>query len=185
MKTQTNFLKLKDVELAYLSKDGTYWIALPPILVFFGISLESRLLKDIKKDPILGPARAVLTVQVSNADQKQGRKMTCLPEHFIYGWLFTLPNNSPEIIAYKKECYNLLYQHFHGAITGRREMLQERYEVERAIAEKKLYLQKHSTDIKELKLLESRSRNLKNNLDKLDQNMVLQGDLFSQNTTKT
>jgi len=51
------------------------------------------------------------------------RKMTCLPEFFVYGWLMGIQSEAPGLAAYKWECYRILFEHFHGAITGRKELI--------------------------------------------------------------
>ena len=49
--------------------------------------------------------------------------MFCLPEKYIYGWLFGIRSNSPDLISYKKECYDVLFNYFHGIIGSRQESL--------------------------------------------------------------
>lgn len=52
----------------------------------------------------------------------QARNMICLPEEYIYGWLFSINSDSPELLLYQKECNHILYNHFHGVITRRSEL---------------------------------------------------------------
>jgi len=56
----------------------------------------------------------------------QVRNMTCLPEEYVYGWIFSIQSDSPELLQYKQECYHALFNHFHGAITSRRDLLREK-----------------------------------------------------------
>jgi len=49
--------------------------------------------------------------------------MTSLPEKWIYGWLMSVQSASPELIEYKKLCYEILNEYFHGTITGRKNLL--------------------------------------------------------------
>jgi hypothetical protein len=58
------------------------------------------------------------------------REMVCLPEMFVYGWLFSINSDSPELIEYQLKCYKVLYSHFHGAMTGRMAALTEKTETE-------------------------------------------------------
>jgi hypothetical protein len=54
------------------------------------------------------------------------RKMVSLPEFAIYGWIFKIESNAPGMEDYQWECYRILYEHFHGSITGRKELLTEK-----------------------------------------------------------
>lgn len=48
--------------------------------------------------------------------------MFCLPLKYVYGWLFTInPKNvAPEardaVTRYRRECYDVLYEHFTGSM---------------------------------------------------------------------
>lgn len=117
-----NFLEFKGKNVLFLSKNGTYWIAIVPVCEALGIN-PNRQIQNIKADPILGPAVAVQQLQVPG---DQLRKMVCLPEKYIYGWIFSIRSESKELIEYKRECYDILFNHFHGVMTGRRELLQEK-----------------------------------------------------------
>jgi hypothetical protein len=41
----------------------------------------------------------------------------------VYGWIFSLTSDSNELLEYKKECYDLLHDHFHGVIGKRKDFL--------------------------------------------------------------
>ena len=79
--------------------------------------------KNLKDDEILCQLLCEHTMVA--ADNKM-RKMVCLPEFFIYGYIFSIQSPSKELQAYKLECYRVLYEHFHGAIVGRKELLSEK-----------------------------------------------------------
>jgi hypothetical protein len=57
---------------------------------------------------------------------KKVRKMACLPEKWVYGWLINIQSSSPELQEYKKLCYEVLNDYFHGTITGRKELLAQK-----------------------------------------------------------
>jgi hypothetical protein len=42
--------------------------------------------------------------------------MVALPEKYVYGWLFSVQSGSDAFQNYKKECYEVLYEYFHGSI---------------------------------------------------------------------
>ena len=61
--------------------------------------------------------------------------MICLPEEYIYGWLFSIHSDSEELIAYQRECNHVLFQHFRGTITRRAELYQQLAKSKMEIAE--------------------------------------------------
>jgi len=130
------FLEFKGKTLLFLSKDGTYFVALKPICEALNVNYD-RQYRNISSDPIMGQLCAI---QHMVAADGKSRKMVCLPEHLIYGWLFSIKSESQELQAYKLECYEILFNHFHGAITGRRELLtlKARTEVDRSRMEMNL-----------------------------------------------
>jgi hypothetical protein len=116
----TKFLEFKGKNLLFLSKDGIRWVAIKPICEAINVEY-TRSFKNLKEDPILGPALSIQPMQVSENDQV--RQYSCLPEYLIYGWLFSIKSESKELLEYKKECYQVLFNFFHGTITGHKELL--------------------------------------------------------------
>ncbi len=150
----TKFLEFKGKTLLFLAKNGTYWIAIKPVCEVLGIEY-TRTFKNVKADPILGPALAIQPIQVP---YDQVRNFVCLPEELIYGWIFSIQSGSQELTEYKKECYHILYDYFHGTITSRRELLKEkaRIELERSAREIKLLDNKEFIEWQRLKAEEAR-----------------------------
>ncbi|HNX87722.1 MAG TPA: phage antirepressor N-terminal domain-containing protein [Paludibacteraceae bacterium] len=150
----TNFLEFKGKTLLFLAKNATYWIALKPVCEALGVNYN-RQFQNINNDLILGPAFAVQQIQVPG---DQVRKFVCLPERYIYGWIFSIQSASPELLEYKKQCYEVLYEYFHGTITSRRELLKEkaRLELERSAKEIKLLDNKEFIEWQQLKAEEAR-----------------------------
>jgi len=103
----------------FLSVDGQYWIAIKPICRALGVDYIQQW-KNLKEDQILS---LPLCVHTMVAAEGKLRKMTCLPEFFVYGWLMGIQSEAPGLAAYKWECYRILFEHFHGAITGRKELI--------------------------------------------------------------
>lgn len=178
MKTHQKFLEFNDKKIVFLSVDGTYWIALKPILDILNMDAD-RSIKTLKKDPILGPERAIQPVQVSKNGKKQLRNMTCLPEMYIYGWIFSLRSESEELTEYKRTCYRLLYDHFHGTITNRKELLLQRSEIDKQIGELKQSLREEDEKYKQLKELENRRKTVSTQLNSIDKELVMQPELFN------
>jgi hypothetical protein len=120
MKQQVSkFLEFNGKTLVFLAVDGQYWIALKPICEVLGVDF-SRQLRTLKEDPIFCQLWSLQTIVA--ADEKS-RQMASLPEKWIYGWIFQLQSKSPELLQYKKLCYEVLNDYFHGTITGRKELL--------------------------------------------------------------
>jgi len=130
-KSIEKFLEFNGKRLAVLAKNGDWWIAIKPICEALGVDYISQF-KAVKDDEILSQ---LLSEQTIVAADNRVRKMVCLPEKFIYGWLFSIRSDSQALKGYKRQCYEVLYNHFHGALTGRMTALTKRNETENEIAE--------------------------------------------------
>ncbi len=110
-----NFLEFNGRSIYTMSADGISYVALKPICQALGLNwkyVHERLLLD---EILGGVSRNIGIHDTTNRIQK----MTCLPERYVYGWLFLLNSTSTELKEYKLKCYDLLYDHFHGAMTAR------------------------------------------------------------------
>lgn len=127
MKNQIKkFLEFNGKSIHFLAVDGEYWIALKPICEALNVDYI-RQFKNLQEDEILSQ---LLSEQTMVAADNKMRKMVCLPEFFIYGYIFSIQSASKELQGYKLECYRILYEHFHGAITGRKELLSAKARVQ-------------------------------------------------------
>ena len=124
MKDKTRIVtKIQDVNIMLI--DGTErLVPIRPICQALNISYP-RQLEKIKSDEILGST--VPLKRIVAADGKE-REMACIPFKFVFGWLFTInPKNvkaeaKEQIIKYKLDCYNALFNHF----SDRAEFLEEK-----------------------------------------------------------
>ena len=148
------FLEFNGKTLVFLAVDGTYWIAVKPVCEALGIVFD-RQLRTLKQDPILVPAWALQPMQVPG---DQLRKMVALPEKFIYGWIFSIRSVSNELLEYKRACYNILYEYFHGTITRRKKLFEEkaRIQTERNHLEADLRKQDNFIKLEDLRAREAR-----------------------------
>lgn len=179
MNTHQKFLDFNGKKIVFLNADGTYWIALKPICE--ALNLEyTRSFKNAKNDPILGPVLAVQPMQVSKNGKSQLRNVTCIPEEFIYGWIFSLRSDSDELNEYKLTCYRLLYNHFHGTITNRRDVIQERQLLDQEIKSLKLELKENHEQYKKLRDLEQKKKKLSEQLNIMDKELVNMPSLFDR-----
>ena len=124
------FLEFNGKSIHFLSVDGEYWIALKPICEALGIHWNKQHEKLQNGDDIYGE---LSTDRDMVAADRKIRKMTSLPERFIYGWIFSIPFSGSmsdeakqNLKAYKIECCDILHNHFHGSIIGRKELLSEK-----------------------------------------------------------
>lgn len=149
MKNLSKFLEFNNKKIAILLNNGTWWIAIKPLCEALEIKYEKQR-ERISEHPIL--AELLATQSVLASDNKL-RDMLCLPEAFIYGWLFSIQSDNPVLIQYQRKCYDILFQHFHGALTGRITALSERDEISEKIAalEEKLLESKEYQEIQQLK----------------------------------
>lgn len=180
MNKHEKFLEFNGKSIVFLSVDGTYWIPLKPICDALGVDYI-RCFKNAKNDPILGPELSKQTMQVSKNGQIQGRNMTCIPEEFIYGWIFSLRSDSKELTEYKKTCYRLLYNHFHGTVTQRKDLLKERAELDKLIFDKEEEMKEKLAEFNEYKELKKQRATISRQLNSMDTEVINQLDIFSDN----
>lgn len=108
-------------ELVKVYADGRWWIAIKPICEVLKVDYEQQR-KNLKEDEILSGVPCNHTVHdASNRKQE----MVCIPERFIYGWLFGIQSKSEKLKAFKLECYNVLFDYFHGNSSRRNIVLKE------------------------------------------------------------
>ena len=126
METKT-IVRVNNVDIIATSDEQL--IAIRPICAALGVDVDSQR-KRIERDEILGPTAVMMTVVA--ADRKE-REMYCIPLRYVFGWLFSIDTSRVNeearlaVAAYKKECYDALYQHFFG--TQRRQLEQNRAEI--------------------------------------------------------
>ncbi|MDX5325094.1 MAG: phage antirepressor N-terminal domain-containing protein [Bacteroidota bacterium] len=177
MNTHQKFLQFNGRNIVFLNADGTYWIALKPILE--ALNLESgRYLKRTKRDPFFQTCVDNMSIQVGENGYSQGRLMTCLPEKYIYGWICFLNADSKELNEYKRSCYELLYNHFHGTITNRKELLLQRSELDNQILELKKSLKQEDEKYKSLQELQNKRKMVSTQLNSIDKELIKQPELF-------
>lgn len=177
MNLHQEFLQFNGQNIIFGRNNGEYYIALKPILDALNLS-ANRYIKRTKRDPFFSTCLDTMSVQVGKNDKNHTRKMTCLPEKYIYGWICSLNSDDKNLIEYKKTCYDILYKHFHGTITNRRELLLERNAVENEIGHIKQALKEQDQTYKKLEKLIKKRKNINTLLNSIDQDIVKQPTLF-------
>jgi hypothetical protein len=173
MSKHEKFLEFNGKTIVFLNVDGTYWIALKPILEALNL-VSHRYLKRTQRDHFFSTCVDNMSIQVEKNGIKQVRSMTCLPEKYIYGWLCFLNSDNQELTAFKKTCYNLLYDHFHGTITNRRELLLERKTLDTEIHNIKSSLKEQDQAYKKLEELQNKRKLVSTQLNSMDNEIVKQ-----------
>lgn len=120
------FLEFNGRTLVFLAVDGTYWIAVKPICEALNVNYN-RQFQNLQADPLFGPVFAKQQMQIPG---DQSRIMVCLPERYIYGWLLAIRSESEELLNYRKACYDILYDYFHGTITRRKRLFEEKVKIQ-------------------------------------------------------
>ncbi|MCU0337661.1 MAG: phage antirepressor N-terminal domain-containing protein [Sediminibacterium sp.] len=127
-------IMFRDRPIYYLVVDGINYVLIRPLCDALEVDGEWQI-KAITTNEDLAPERCEHTVQLPSDSQL--RKYICLPEEFIYGWLFgikysnTMSEETKENLRqYKRECYDILYRHFHAKIKTMTESIKERASLE-------------------------------------------------------
>lgn len=173
MRHQKN-LEFNGKNIVFMSVDGTYWIAIKPICEILNVDYN-RQFQNLQSHRILSQLFA--KQQTVAADNKI-RNMVCLPEKYIYGWLFSINSTSEELLAYQETCYELLYNHFHGTITNRKELLIQRTELDKQIGELKQSLLEKDQKYIQLQELEYKRKTVSTQLNSIDKELIKQPELF-------
>lgn len=168
------FLTFNGRTITFMNYNGEYFIAIRPIIEALGIGYTQQY-KAVKRHAFFG---RVLTVQTMHDAQNRLQKMVALPERYVYGWIFQIRSNNPELVNYQAECCDLLYNYFHGTITNRRQVLETRLN---AIAEKRQLTEKLMADPRFVRIMEIKRYQMQANkeLKQMDDQLLkLQLNLF-------
>lgn len=105
-------------EIITIEKDGKRYVAMKPICEGMGLNWRAQR-ELIERDPVLDSTRRVIRLV---AQDGKNREMICLPLEYLNGWLFKIDagryakkdRRRKIIIRYQKECYQVLYDYWHG-----------------------------------------------------------------------
>ena len=117
-----NFIEFNGKKIWYFRENGEIFIIVSSVCEALNVDYEHQR-RFINDDPILGPAPCIYTVQVPGDTQK--RKHFCIPEEYVYGWILQIRSDSPALLEYKKDCYHVLYCHFHKIVVKQSELYKE------------------------------------------------------------
>jgi len=111
------------IDIVTVEENGNIYVPIKPICQAIGVAFASQFSK-LKEDATL--ASVVMLSVTTGTDGKQ-YEMVCLPLMYVYGWLFTInPKNVKEeaqenIVNYRRECYETLYNHFTNSLKRQQE----------------------------------------------------------------
>jgi hypothetical protein len=106
-------------EIMVIEKDKRRYVPLKPLAEALDLNWVAQY-ELVHRDPVLSKKGIRVAVPTRGGPQE----MFCLQLEYLNGWLFKIParrysgQRRETIIRYQKECYNVLYKHFHkgGAV---------------------------------------------------------------------
>lgn len=136
-----------------------FFVPVKPICQAIGINADGQRIK-LRDDEFFNSTTEIISVVA--ADGKE-REMYCIRLRDVYGWLATInpgkvaPEAREAVSRYRRECYDVLYDHFTGSM--RRTIETNNAEIE--------LLKKINDAITEEKVAKSRRKKAEEALDKL------------------
>jgi hypothetical protein len=127
-------IQFRDRPIYYLVVDGINYVLVRPLCDALEVDADWQI-RELKKDEDLSGEVCEHTTRLPLEDRN--RPYTCLSEEFVYGWIFaikysnTMSEETKENLRlYKRECYDVLYKHFHGKVRNSAEIIKERASLE-------------------------------------------------------
>lgn len=114
----TQITKINGVDIVAVDRNGEIFVPIKPICQALAIDVK-RQREKIQEDEILCSVGGL--TPSTGADGKT-YEMYCLPLRYVYGWLFTInpknvaPDAREAVARYRRECYDVLYEHFTGSM---------------------------------------------------------------------
>lgn len=164
---QQNFLSFNEKTIYFKEVANEYWIAIKPICDALNVDYI-RAYKNISEDENLSQ---LLSEQTMVGADNKNRKMICLPEKYIYGWLFSLRSKSEALKQYQMKCYEVLFNYFNGAIIGRKKLLEKQADTQKKIERVEQEL-KSNPQYLQLITLKQESEQIKQYLRKIDKQII-------------
>lgn len=116
---QSQFInKINGVDIVTVERDGEIFVPIKPICDAIGINADGQRIK-LRDDEFFNSTTEIISVVA--ADGKE-REMYCIRLRDVYGWLATInpgkvaPEAREAVSRYRRECYDVLYDHFTGSM---------------------------------------------------------------------
>ncbi len=110
--------RINGVDIVTVDRDGEIFVPIKPICDAIGIDVDAQRNK-LNADDFFNSTTAIITAVA--ADGKE-REMYCIRLRDVYGWLATInpgkvaPEAREAVTRYRRECYDVLYEHFTGSM---------------------------------------------------------------------
>lgn len=114
MEKQTFISKINGIEIVTVERDGETYVPIKPICQALGIEAAPQREK-LQNDEFFNSAGTII---VSTGADGKHYEMYCIRLRDVYGWLATInpgkvaPEAREAVIRYRRECYDVLYEHF-------------------------------------------------------------------------
>ena len=164
---QQNFLSFNEKTIYFKEVGNEYWIAIKPICEALDINYNrayQNILDDENLSQLFAKQQMVDTLG-------RAKEMICLPEKYIYGWLFSLRSKSEALKQYQMKCYEVLFNYFNGAIIGRKKLLEKQADTQKKIERVEQEL-KSNPQYLQLITLKQESEQIKQYLKKIDKQII-------------
>lgn len=120
----TNIIPFHGHDLVTVERDGKIYAAVKPICEAIGLDWVSQH-KRLRRDPVLSTCMVIMTIRLPG--DPRTREVVFLPLSKLNGWLFGIdasrvkPELRAAVVDYQFNCYDLLYDHYHGRAARRSE----------------------------------------------------------------
>ena len=110
--------KINGVDILTVDHNCETFVPIKPICEAIGIDAKAQRAK-LQEDEFFAPVGAIIAS--TGADGKQ-YEMYCIRLRDVYGWLATInpgkvaPEAREAVSRYRRECYDVLYEHFTGSM---------------------------------------------------------------------
>lgn len=168
-------LQFLDHHIHTVFADGQWWVAIKPICQALGVEYNAQV-RRFRTHHIY--AQLYAKKHTVGADGK-AREMVCLPERYIYGWLFGASSRSEKLKRYQLECHDVLYNHFHPHESRRFEQMKQATALEREEQELEAFLSEIPEYVRQ-KAVRTKLRSAKTAINNIiKEEAAMQGDLFA------
>ena len=110
--------KINGIDIVTVEHDGEIYVPIKPICDAIGIDARAQRTK-LQDDDFFSSTGVIIT---SVAGDEKERDMYCIRLRDVYGWLATInpgkvaPEARETVSHYRRECYDILYEHFTGSM---------------------------------------------------------------------
>ena len=173
MKAHLKTLRFLGNDMPYLEMpDGTNFMFVRLICEALGADADWHI-RALKSDEILSGEVCEHTTRLPSEDR--ARPYTCLPEKFIYGWIFGIKSSNTmaeetkrKLTAYKREGYEALFQHFHGYIAPVKQAVTRKAAIAAEVARLRTTIEENSpAEVARLRELTAENKAIGNPLQRL------------------